>query len=96
MARRIRRCKYESRTFHPRGSLVAKGLAQDGCPSQTLWVACDLSAVGLLLFDPQQMDPMAKAALIREGLGWVASLLPGLQIYAAAYFGIPAFRWVHR
>ena len=42
-----------------------------------------------LLFNPTNM-----AILARNGLGWVVHTLPALQMYAAAFFVVPAVRWV--
>lgn len=37
--------------------------------------------------------PANVVALLRSGMGWILYSMPFLQIYAAAFFGIPALRW---
>lgn len=37
--------------------------------------------------------PANVVALLRSGMGWILYSMPFLQVYAAAFFGIPAIRW---
>eukprot|EP00955_Chlamydomonas_euryale_P113856 366239-Chlamydomonas_euryale.AAC.8 len=39
-------------------------------------------------------EPTMRMYAAQQGLGWIAALLPFLQLYAGAFFTIPAVRWV--
>lgn len=41
-------------------------------------------------------DPVNRMSLAREGLLGVLGVMPWLQAYAAAFFAIPAFRWLRQ
>lgn len=51
-----------------------------------------VNVVGVITLSTLLADPISKLALYRQGLGFVLGLLPFLQTYAAAFFGIPLVR----
>lgn len=53
-----------------------------------------LNVVGVATLGSLVADPQMRMALFREGYGWILAILPFLNTYAAAFFGIPAFRWI--
>ncbi|KAG2434769.1 hypothetical protein HXX76_007654 [Chlamydomonas incerta] len=52
-----------------------------------------LNLVGVAFLSSLMADPRAAYVLAAQGLGFVPGLLGPLQLYAAAFFGIPALRW---
>lgn len=48
--------------------------------------------MGVVTLSSLLVDPLAKLALYRQGLGFVLGLLPYLQTYAAAFFALPLIR----
>jgi hypothetical protein len=50
--------------------------------------------VGVLFLGAQLSAPGAAYALARNGLAWVVGAMPLLQTYAAAFFAVPAVRWL--
>jgi hypothetical protein len=51
-----------------------------------------INVVGVITLSSLLLDPVAKLALYRQGLGFVLGLLPYLQTYAAAFFALPLIR----
>ncbi len=51
-----------------------------------------VNVVGVVTLSTMLMDPISKLLLYRNGLGFVLGLLPYLQAYAAAFFGLPLLR----
>jgi len=51
-----------------------------------------VNVVGVITLSTLLVDPVAKLALYRQGLGFILGLLPYLQTYAAAFFALPALR----
>lgn len=51
-----------------------------------------VNVVGVITLSSMLMDPIAKLALYRQGLGFIVGLLPYLQTYAAAFFAMPLLR----
>ncbi len=51
-----------------------------------------VNVVGILVLSNMLADPYAKMALLRNGLGFVAGLMPILQAYAAAFVAVPLLR----
>lgn len=54
--------------------------------------ACLLTGVATL--SGLLADAHARYVLFANGLGWIGGLMPALQLYAAAFFTIPALRWI--
>jgi len=52
------------------------------------------NAVGVFVLGNMLANPANQYALMRSGMGWVTATMPLLSIYAAAFFAIPAIRWV--
>lgn len=48
--------------------------------------------IGVITLSNLLLDPIAKLALYRQGLGFILGLLPYLQTYAAAFFALPLIR----
>ncbi|PNW80988.1 hypothetical protein CHLRE_07g338350v5 [Chlamydomonas reinhardtii] len=53
-----------------------------------------LNLVGVAVLSSLMADPRAVYVLAAQGLGFVPGLLGPLQLYAAAFFAIPALRWL--
>ena len=51
-----------------------------------------LNLVGVAVLSSLMADPRAVYVLAAQGLGFVPGLLGPLQLYAAAFFAIPALR----
>ena len=51
-----------------------------------------VNVVGVITLSSLLVDPVAKLALYRQGLGFILGLMPYLQTYAAAFFALPALR----
>lgn len=51
-----------------------------------------LNVAGVVTLSGLLADPQARYALTYQGLGWITNIMPGLQLYAATFFGIPALR----
>ena len=52
------------------------------------------NAFGVYQLGAMMSNPVIAAQASREVLAWVSTLLPGLQLYAASFFLIPAARFL--
>lgn len=52
------------------------------------------NAVGVVVLGRLLANPANQYALMQSGMGWVTATMPLLSIYAAAFFAIPAIRWI--
>lgn len=67
--------------------------ADDGQKSGTLALGV-ANVVGVAWLSNLLTDVTIKSALANSSLGFVATLMPGLQLYAAAFFAVPLIRWL--
>lgn len=63
-------------------------------PGQVMGVSAlaVLNAVGVVILGSYLRSPVSWAYLSSQGLGFVARMLPGLQVFASAFFIIPLLR----
>eukprot|EP00197_Chlamydomonas_leiostraca_P015538 CAMPEP_0202866960 /NCGR_PEP_ID=MMETSP1391-20130828/8451_1 /ASSEMBLY_ACC=CAM_ASM_000867 /TAXON_ID=1034604 /ORGANISM="Chlamydomonas leiostraca, Strain SAG 11-49" /LENGTH=595 /DNA_ID=CAMNT_0049546953 /DNA_START=219 /DNA_END=2003 /DNA_ORIENTATION=- len=50
--------------------------------------------IGVATLSSLLTDQASRYILAAQGLGWIGGLMPALQLYAVAFFAIPAIRWV--
>eukprot|EP00200_Dunaliella_tertiolecta_P005458 CAMPEP_0202338920 /NCGR_PEP_ID=MMETSP1126-20121109/1004_1 /ASSEMBLY_ACC=CAM_ASM_000457 /TAXON_ID=3047 /ORGANISM="Dunaliella tertiolecta, Strain CCMP1320" /LENGTH=527 /DNA_ID=CAMNT_0048929397 /DNA_START=20 /DNA_END=1603 /DNA_ORIENTATION=- len=52
------------------------------------------NVLGVGVLSSMLTDPGSRYVLFAQGLGWIANAMPALQLYAFAFFAIPALRWL--
>lgn len=50
--------------------------------------------VGVATLGSMLANPLVITEAARNGLAWIPSIVPFLQVYAAAFFAIPTFRYI--